>query len=183
MWIDQLRYFAEIADLSNRGVPNRFVYCNRHEPTQALIFFMDPAIIWFLIGLGLIIAELAVLGIILVFFGIAAWVVAILDWCGVESLSVQLWIFGITSLLLVFVLRRFVKDWFLGSQLTAEGNVHEEFVGKIVTVLEAIEPGDFGKVELKGANWKAFSDTPLAVGDKAEVIARDNITLKVEPLD
>ena len=81
---------------------------------------MDPAIIWFLIGLGLIIAELAVPGIILVFFGIAAWVVAILDWCGVESLSVQLWIFGITSLLLVFVLRRFVKDWFLGSQLTAE---------------------------------------------------------------
>ena len=142
---------------------------------------MDSAISWFLIGLGLILAELAVPGIILIFFGIAAWIVAILDWCGVESFSVQLWVFGLTSLALVLFVRRFVKDWFLGSQRTAKGSVDEEFVGKIVNVIEAIEPGDFGKVELKGAHWKAFSDFSIAAGDKAEVIARDNITLEVKP--
>jgi membrane protein implicated in regulation of membrane protease activity len=64
---------------------------------------MDSAIVWFLIGLGLVLAELAVPGIILVFIGVAAWIVAILDWCGVESFSIQLWVFGLVSVgLLVF---------------------------------------------------------------------------------
>lgn len=142
---------------------------------------MDSAIIWFLIGLGLIIAELAIPGIILVFLGIAAWIVAILDWCGVDSFSVQLWIFGITSLALVLFVRRFVKGWFRGSERTSEGDVDEEFVGKVVFVLEAIEPGGFGKVELKGAHWKATSEASIAAGEKAVIIARDNITLEVKP--
>lgn len=142
---------------------------------------MDPAIIWFLIGLGLIIAEFVVPGVILVFLGVAAWVVAILDWCGVESFTIQLWVFGLVSIALVAFARRYVKSWFRGSETTAEGGVDEEFVGKVVAVLEAIEPGDFGRVELKGAHWKAFSAVAIPKGAKAVVIARDNITLEVEP--
>ena len=144
---------------------------------------MDSAIIWFLIGLGLIIAELAIPGVILVFIGVAAWVVAILDWCGVDSFSIQLWVFGLVSVGLVVFARRYVKGWFRGSETTAEGDVDEEFVGKVVTVLEAIEPGDFGRVELKGAHWKAFSEVPVPAGSRAVVIARDNITLEVKPRD
>lgn len=144
---------------------------------------MDTAIIWFLIGLGLMVAELVIPGIILVFFGVAAWIVAILDWCGVDSFAVQLWVFGITSMALVIFARRYVKDWFRGSERTAEGNVDEEFVGKIVTVVEGIEPGSFGKVELKGAQWKASSEAALEAGSQAEVIARDNINLVVKPRD
>lgn len=142
---------------------------------------MDSAIIWFLIGLGLILAELVIPGVILVFLGVAAWVVAILDWCGVDSFSLQLWVFGLTSLALVIFARRYVKSWFRGNERKAEGDLDEEFVGKIVSVVEAIEPGDFGKVELKGAQWKAFAASSLKPGDKAEVIARSNITLEVKP--
>ncbi len=50
---------------------------------------MDSAIIWFLIGLGLVVAEFAIPGVILVFIGVAAWVVAVLDWAGVDSFSVR----------------------------------------------------------------------------------------------
>ena len=50
---------------------------------------MDSATIWFLIGLGLVLAEFAVPGVILVFLGVAAWIVALLDWAGVDSLSVD----------------------------------------------------------------------------------------------
>lgn len=144
---------------------------------------MDSAIIWFLIGLGLMVAELAIPGIILVFFGVAAWIVAILDWCGVDSFAVQLWVFGITSMALVIFARRYVKSWFRGSERTSEGNVDEEFVGKIVTVVEAIQPGEFGRVELKGAQWKASSESALEAGSQAEVIARENINLIVKPRD
>lgn len=142
---------------------------------------MDTALIWFLVGLGLVLAELAVPGVILVFIGVAAWLVAILDWIGVDSFSVQLWIFGITSIVLVFGARRFVKGWFTGKESSENGDIDEEFVGKIVTVVSAIEPNEFGLVELKGAQWKATSSEALAEGSRAIVTARDNITLEVAP--
>tara|TARA_R110002096_G_scaffold40688_10_gene110360 strand:+ start:1435 stop:1869 length:435 start_codon:yes stop_codon:yes gene_type:complete len=142
---------------------------------------MDPAIIWFLIGLGLILAEFAVPGVILVFIGIAAWIVALLAWVGVESFSVQLWVFGLMSLGLVAFARRYVKSWFSGKESNEDGGLDEEFVGKVVTVLSAIEKGGFGLVEHKGAQWKAISESSLAEGDLAEVIARDNLTLEVKP--
>ncbi|MEM9015974.1 MAG: NfeD family protein [Verrucomicrobiota bacterium] len=140
---------------------------------------MDSAIIWFLIGLGLVLAELAVPGVILVFIGVAAWVVAILDWAGVDSFSVQLWTFGLVSLGLVVFARRFVKSWFSGKQSGGDSDLDEEFVGKLVTVVQPIQGGGFGLVELKGAQWKATAETDLAEGDTAEVLSRDNLTLKV----
>lgn len=140
---------------------------------------MDTALIWFLVGLGLVLAELAVPGIILVFIGVAAWLVAILDWIGVDSLSIQLWVFGITSIVLVFGARRFVKGWFTGKESSENGDIDEEFVGKIVTVVSDIEPEGFGLVELKGAQWKATSHESLAEGSQAVVTARNNITLEV----
>jgi len=145
------------------------------------VVIMDSAIIWFLIGLGLVVAEFAVPGVILVFIGVAAWVVALLDWLGVESFSIQLWVFGLTSLGLVIFARRFVKGWFLGSETSAEGALDEEFIGKIVEVVKPIKDGGFGAVELKGARWKAISDSNFKEGDQAEVISRDNLTLQVKP--
>lgn len=142
---------------------------------------MDTALIWFLVGLALVLAELAVPGVILVFLGVAAWLVAILDWIGVDSFSVQLWIFGISSIALVFGARRFVKGWFSGKESTENGDIDEEFVGKIVEVISAIEPNGFGLVELKGAQWKATSSEALARGSQAVVTARKNITLEVTP--
>ncbi len=142
---------------------------------------MDSAIVWFLIGLGLVLAELAVPGIILVFIGVAAWIVAILDWCGVESFSIQLWVFGLVSVGLLVFARRYVQGWFTGKQLIGEGDLDEEFVGQLVTVVKDIENGGFGLVELKGAQWKATSESDLKEGDSAEVVKRDNLTLEVVP--
>ena len=143
---------------------------------------MDSAIIWFLIGLGLILAEFAVPGVILVFIGAAAWVVALLDWMGVDSLSVQLWVFGLVSVGLVVFARRYVKSWFTGKESNGASDVDEEFVGQVVMVVKAIGDGDDGLVELKGARWKAVSNSDLEEGDHAEVVERDNLTLKVVPL-
>jgi membrane protein implicated in regulation of membrane protease activity len=48
-------------------------------------------------------------------------------------------------------------------------------------VVSAIDAGDFGLVELKGARWKATSEVALEEGSQAVVTARDNITLEVAP--
>ncbi|MEO0415034.1 MAG: NfeD family protein [Verrucomicrobiota bacterium] len=142
---------------------------------------MDTAWIWFLIGLGLILAEFAVPGVVLVFFGVAAWIVAIFDWIGVDSLTVQLLIFSISSVLLLFVARRYVKSWFRGDEKGGGADLESEFVGKVVTVVAPIAANDYGKVELKGAQWKAFSTAALKAGDLAQVTQRDGLCLHVEP--
>ena len=142
---------------------------------------MDSAIIWFLIGLGLILAEFAVPGVILVFIGATAWVVALLDWMGVDSLSVQLWVFGLVSVGLEVFARRYVKSWFTGKESNGASDVDEEFVGQVVTVVKVIADGREGLVELKGAQWKAVSESDFNEGDRAEVVERDNLTLKVVP--
>jgi len=37
----------------------------------------DPAVIWFLIGLGLLLLELVLPGLVILFFGAGAWVTAL----------------------------------------------------------------------------------------------------------
>ena len=139
--------------------------------------------IWFIAGLVLILLEFVVPGVILVFFGVAAWVVALGMWLGViESLSVQCAVFWISSLLMIFLLRRFVTSWFVGRTLNNGANVDDEFVGKKVIVVQAIGGGDdIGKVELKGAQWSASCNIPLDIGSHATIIERDGINLTVKP--
>ena len=49
-------------------------------------------------------------------------------------------------------------------------------------VVVDIEPGgDDGRVEFKGAAWKANSDTPIPAGSQAVIISVDSINLKVRP--
>ena len=62
---------------------------------------VSPTLVWFLVGLLLVIAELVVPGVILVFFGVAAWIVSILTYAGLTStIEMQLLAFSIFSVLL-----------------------------------------------------------------------------------
>ena len=144
---------------------------------------MDPAIIWFIVGAILVLSEFALPGIILVFFGVAAWIVALLSWLGlVETLAMQLIVFTVLSLALLLGLRRICMRSFMGHNRDgASGeSAMDEFTGKQVTVLEAFESaGAHGKVEFKGASWSAVSDAPFAKDDLAVIASRDGLTLNI----
>ena len=142
------------------------------------------AIIWFVCGLVLILSEFFLPGIILVFFGLAAVVVSILTWAGLlSSFTGQLVVFAVLSLVLLFGLRKFFKDWFVGRSedvVHGEGEIdRDEFRGREVQVVESIAAGGYGKVELKGANWKATSEEDLQEGTLAEVVRREGLTFHV----
>jgi len=145
------------------------------------------AIIWFVIGLALVLSEFILPGIILVFFGIAAILVSLLVYIGlIETLNGQLIVFLILSLALLFGLRHFFKGWFVGKTRHAvdgEGEIdRDEFIGKETKVVEAIDgKGGYGKIEFKGANWKAACDSSLNVGDLVEITRRDGLTVHVRP--
>lgn len=143
----------------------------------------DTKMIWFIAGLALILMEFVAPGLVFIFFGIGAWVVAASLWLGlINSIGMQCAVFTSSSLLLLFLLRRFFTSWFVGGTLNQGGNMDEEFVGKKVRVIHAIGGGDeTGKVELKGAEWIASCKDPLPAGSHAVVTERDGIHLVVRP--
>lgn len=141
----------------------------------------DPYVIWFIVGLALVLAEFAVPGVILVFIGLGAWVAAATAWLGwTDTLGSQMAVFGIGSLALLLTLRRIFKPWFTGiSSSSANPGDLDEFVDQRVTVVAAVEPGERGRVEFKGANWIAESDTPFAVGEPALISRVDGLCLHI----
>ncbi len=148
---------------------------------------ISPELIWFLIGLALILAEFMLPGIILVFFGAGAWVAAATAWLGITpGLTGQLAVFAVSSVVLLVLLRRWFKARFIGyvgDDHDPQDNI-DEFRGQRVRVLEDL-PGDGaeGLVEFKGARWKARSETAHAAGQWVRVDRADGITLLVSDLE
>ena len=139
-----------------------------------------PAFWWTIVGIGLMLCEFVVPGLILFFFGLGALIVAGVCVVVDPSLSAQLGIFAVASLASLFGLRRFLKPVFFGATRTSSGNMSEGMVGQSGKVTEAIEPNGEGKVELNGAAGKAVSSEPLDVGARVVVIEQRSLTVVVE---
>ena len=158
----------------------------RKERALDLAWVNIAAIIWFVIGLLLILAEFAMPGLIIIFFGAGAWIVsagAYFKW--VTSLQSQLLLFCIASILLLIVLRRWVRGKFYGHVSRDQDlNVNlDEFTGKEVLVLQDVIPHkQGGQVELKGATWNAASDELIQAGETATVVELDGLTLKIKKI-
>jgi membrane protein implicated in regulation of membrane protease activity len=148
---------------------------------------LRPELIWFLVGLVLLIMEFMLPGLIVFFFGVGAWIVAIVCLLSSyihSSINAQLLLFIISSVLSLLILRRWVKGVFLGHS-GAKQDLREdlkEFIGERATVIEDISPKAGGKVEFHGTNWEARADGDIAAGAVVEIIGKDNITLKVREI-
>ncbi|MGC1391351.1 MAG: NfeD family protein [Bacteroidales bacterium] len=143
--------------------------------------FSQPELFWFILGLGLFVLELVIPGFFIFFFGLGAWVTALVCLIGKPGTNLQIVIFAISSTLLLLALRRIIKKKFLNSKSTQSDNVEDEFTGK-----EAIATLDFGgmkhgKVEFKGTTWTAESESGIKEGQRVIIIEKDSFKLIVEP--
>ena len=144
---------------------------------------ISPELIWFLIGLALILSEFMIPGIILVFFGAGAWVTAVTAWIGLTpGLTSQLAVFVVSSVVLLLLLRRWFQSRFIGyvgDDHDLRDNI-DEFRGQRVLVVEDL-PGQGGEglVEFKGARWKARSESAQAAGQWVRIESVEGITLLV----
>jgi inner membrane protein len=143
--------------------------------------FSQPELFWFILGLGLFVLELVIPGFFIFFFGLGAWVTALVCLIGKPGTNLQIVIFAISSTLLLLALRRIIKKKFLNSKSTRSDNVEDEFTGK-----EAIATLDFGgmkhgKVEFKGTTWTAESESEIKEGQRVIIIEKDSFKLIVEP--
>jgi membrane-bound serine protease (ClpP class) len=152
--------------------------------TDIMDEWLKPELIWFIIGLILIILEFLIPGLITIFFGIGAWIVSVICLFLDISLNLQLSIFLISSVLLLVSLRKWFKTLFTRKPGTgrAEDEVADEFVGQKAVVTEKITPNRKGRVEFRGSYWTAESYETIPEGASVEILDKDNITLIVKSL-
>jgi membrane protein implicated in regulation of membrane protease activity len=128
-------------------------------------FSLSPALAWALVGLILLIAELATVSFILCFIGMGALIVAATTWIGLTpSFSSQLIVFSASSLALLFLLRKTAKKLFAG-----HADVPPDYAGQKVAVVKPIPAGGEGTVRYRGSDWIAFSDTNRTIPEGATV--------------
>jgi inner membrane protein len=145
---------------------------------------MSNELMWFLCGLIFLLAEFMIPGFVIFFFGVGAWVVALLLWMDVGlSFTSQLFIFLLSSIISLVVFRRYGKKYFQGKVKTDKAQKFDDVRGEKATVMVDISPnGIAGKVEFHGTMWNAESDLPIQKGAIVEVLERNNLTLKVKPV-
>jgi len=143
-------------------------------------------LLWFIVGLILLLAELALPGFVIIFFGIGAWVTALAIWLGlVTTFSAQLVTFLVSSMLSLVLFRKQGMRYFGGKTSGRLGPDQslDDVKGEKAVVVSVIKPKSLeGKVEFNGTIWAAESDVDIAPGIVVEVVERTNLTLKVKPL-
>ncbi len=146
--------------------------------------WLTPELLWFLIGLVLIILEFGIPGVVTIFFGIGAWLVALLCLFFNIPLNLQIIVFIIGSIIPLILLRNWIKKMLEGRSDVGTVDLDElaEFLGKKVVVTEKITPEKRGRVEFRGSTWKAEAYENLAVGKTVEIVDKNNITLIVKSL-
>jgi membrane protein implicated in regulation of membrane protease activity len=145
--------------------------------------FSRPELFWFIIGLVLFLAELVLPGFFIFFFGLGAWVTALVCLIGnPDSITnIQLLIFAVTSVLSLIGLRRIIQEKFFYSKGNKSEEVEDEFTGKEALATTDIGPDKKGKAEFKGTTWKAESKSEIKEGQTAIIIEKENFTLIVKP--
>ena len=137
---------------------------------------------WMIAGLALILAEFTVPGVFICFFGVGAILTGIVSWL-IPSISFawSLLLFAFLSVLFLFTCRRFMPKSFRGTVKVDRSDIeNDDIVGADAVVTEAIAPDAPGKVEFRGAQWTARADRAIAVGERAKIRDRRNLTLYLE---
>ncbi len=141
---------------------------------------------WFLLGLALMLSELALPGFVIIFFGIGAWITALCIWLGISTaFNTQLVIFLVSSVLSLVLFRKQGKRYFQGRVSGKLDDVAklDDVKGERAVVVEDIVPLHLaGKVEFHGTNWNATAEEAIKKGTPVEILGREDLTLRVKPL-
>ena len=143
--------------------------------------FFSPAAVWAVVGLLLLVAELATVTFILCFIGLGALITALTTWIGLtSSLSSQLIVFSASSLMLLLLLRKTAKRLFAG-----HADVPPDYAGQKVHVIRPIPAGGEGAIRYRGSDWIAFSDSVQTIPEGAvvQIEAMEGIRVKVKPVE
>ena len=142
----------------------------------------SPVLLWFLAGIVFLALELVLPGLVVFFFGIGAWCAALAVYLFPISLTTQLLIFLVASLMALLLLRSTLKKVFLGRSLDVDamtGTIPADATGEIV---DDIVPPATGTIKYAGSFWQATAEVPLTKGTIVRIVEKTNLTVKVAPV-
>lgn len=145
-------------------------------------FLIEPFFYnWLILGAILLIVEVASFTLLFLWLAIAAVIMAGVSYVFPQlSLTSQLWIFAILSVLSVVIWHRVFKKTQERIGDKKMNNRAERYIGRSATLSEAITNGH-GKIQIEDSFWRVTCDTDLPVGSNVEVIAADGVILTVKP--
>jgi len=130
-------------------------------------------ILWVILGVGLIIAEIFTLGFVLFWFGVGALAAALVGFLGFGFIW-QFLAFALVSIALTAMSRTIFANYFSHSDENALKTGVDALPGQVGTV-SAASNGALHQAAVKvfGSTWTAFpidDETPLIEGEKVEVV-------------
>ncbi|MBO4556977.1 MAG: NfeD family protein [Elusimicrobiales bacterium] len=133
---------------------------------------------WLSLGLILVIIEMILPGVFFLWFGIGAFATGIIAFL-IKGIAIKylMAIFGILSLISVFLGRRIIKPSVEQKNGLNDGN--SKYAGKIVKAESSFENGS-GRVIMGDTVWEAECPDPVKEGDPLKVTALKDAVLIVE---
>jgi inner membrane protein len=130
-------------------------------------------ILWIVLGVSLIVAEIFTLGFVLFWFGVGAIAAGLLSYLGF-GIGLQFFVFAAISIILTILSRQIFQHRFLTEGKDAIKTGIDSLPGQIGTVIGASKGSlNAGEVKVFGSTWTAFpeeGEKPLLEGEKVEVI-------------
>ena len=140
---------------------------------------LEPAWLWMIGGVLLLIAELIAPGFSLIFIGAAAIATGLLALLLPLPIALQLALFAVLALLSVRVGgRRFYASRYDYSSSPELNDPERRLLGRIVIVSQPVDSHG-GRVRLGDSEWSARGG-PAAVGERVRIVDIDGNCLKVE---
>lgn len=147
---------------------------------------LSPSLIWFLVGVAFLIAELVMPAFILIFFTAGCWIAAVVVWLFDVELTKQILIFLVSSLILLFTLRKYSLKIFRGkTQDEIDDHYSDSKIGKTAIVTKKITPNVPGEIKVMGSFWRATANEEIEEGKSVLIEKKDSedgLTLKVKPV-
>ena len=147
---------------------------------------LSQSLIWFLVGVAFLIAEMIMPAFILIFFTAGCWIAALVVWLFDIELTNQIVIFLVASLILLFTLRKYSLKIFRGkTQDDIDDHYTDSKIGKTAIVTKKIAPNMPGEIKVMGSFWRATANEEIEEGisvliEKKE--SEDGLTFKVKPV-
>lgn len=139
---------------------------------------LDPAWLWLIGGVILLISEIIAPGFFLVFIGAAAIATGAFTMMFDLGTASQLALFALYAVIAFMVGRKVYANQNVDSTDPLLNDRSARLVGKVVTVVNAVDEHD-GRVRVGDSEWSARGG-PAAPGERVRIVGVDGNCLRVE---
>lgn len=140
---------------------------------------MSSTTLWAVVGLICIILEMMSATFVLLFFGVAALVVAVVKLGGLDNITIEVALFSFISVMSLVLFRKKVKANFQKEvSMKLDAN-------QVIKISSDIPARGQASIMYQGSPWTAINESErgLKSGESVEIIRTEGIKLIVRPLN